>query len=216
MDDAYIDAIKNNELVVGYALGYQQTYDVRYLHGIHTLLEATSKQIIFSVLGKAGLSYDLADDMLQDAYIRLRDAVICYQWDKCPVFVTYWRTTLRNHLITNYSNQWRCRLFSECKEDKGDETELEFLENSHTPNHIASLALKELEEKITVRINSWEDEKYKALSLAILKERILQPEENRTLQKELATRFGIQPALVSHWESWLRDTITSEYLSIWI
>jgi DNA-directed RNA polymerase specialized sigma24 family protein len=212
MDASYQQTVDTNQLVVGYALGYQQTYDPRYIAGMHELLLPVTKQTAYSVVRSAGLSEDLVDDMTQDAYLRLPDAAISYNWERTPVFVSYWRTTLRNHLISKYSKQWRLsQIPDELDHSYLDDPVDKVIWDERSAFHRAHI--ERIRSLFLARIERFEgsNEKYKPLARAVLVERILCLPEEQTLQRHLAVRFGVHPIIVSNWENWMRKIILSEY-----
>lgn len=202
MSESYDNAIETNELIVGYCRGFQLTEDYRYIYGIHKLIEPTSKQVIDSVIAKAGLSTDLASDMLQDSYLRLPYAVLAFDHERVPVFITYWRRTLHNHLVQNYGKFWRHR-------DVPDSSDKLLHENPE-----AKLILEEIKAKLIIEISGWKeekDQKGKAIALRLIEGRVFQLKEDQVSQKDLALELGIAGAILSAWELWLRKKIREEY-----
>jgi len=206
VNEAYEQAVKDNELIVGYALGYQQTQDINYLRGMHELLVPTSRSVINRIIREANLALDLEPDMLQDAYLRLADAVSCYDWYKTPVFITYWRVTLRNHLIDLYRKQWRLRQLPEDYDTKAPE--------DHDGSSFMLTELEhEIREVIATATANWKSQKHLALAETILKERILKPKDEQTTHKVIAAKFQFHPGAISQWEVWMRDLIKQHLLT---
>lgn len=202
MSEAYDQAVETNKLVVGYCLGFQQTEDWRYVYGVHKLIEPTSKQVIDAVIAKAGLSPDLGQDMLQDAYLRLPYAILGWEYDRVPVFVSYWRRVLHNFLVQEYGKFWRHR-------DLPDKVEKIGCENSE-----AKSILEEIRAKLTAEVEGWMEEKdarNKKLVLMLIEKRVFVLKEDQASQKSIAEELGIAGGIVSAWESWLRQKIKDEY-----
>lgn len=202
MSEAYETAIESNELIVGYCRGFKKTEDWRYIYGIHRLLEPTSKQVIDSVIAKAGLSPDLSSDMLQESYLRLPYAVLGFDEDRVPVFISYWRRVLHNFLVQEYGKFWRHRDVPDSEDRLGIE------------NPEAKLILDEIRSKLVAEISAWpeeKDQKGKRIALRLIETRVFQLKEDQISQKDLATELGTASGILSAWESWLRKKIKEDY-----
>jgi RNA polymerase sigma factor (sigma-70 family) len=199
VDDAYQKVVEANEEIVYLACEYQDSYDSTLIIQIHDLLKPITTSEAVKLVRKAGLPMDLVDDMVQEAYIRLRWAVLAYDYSKNPTFVTFWRTTIRNHLQAEYQRQWRHNtLVSDFPEVNGHED-------------TDRLVLQELSKKYLCEFSTWPDSTLSQLAKDVLLERIIVFPEQQTPQKVLAERYGLSQSQISHWESWIRRKIVLDY-----
>lgn len=203
MSNSYSETIETNELIVGYARGFQQTENWAYVYGIHKLLIPTTRQIVKQVIAKAGLPADLEEDMIQEAYFRLPWAILAFDYERVPVFITYWQQVYRNHLVGQYQKHWRHKDIPEKAEHPARES-----------NPEAKLILEEIKEKLIAEILSWDDTQYardKKIAIRLIEARIFQLKENQISQKEIAAEFNVAGGVISAWEKWARDKIKEDF-----
>lgn len=194
MEDSYARAIETNYEVTCLVDAYQGQGDHETLLQIFNLLENVTMQEIISLLKKAGLQKDLIEDMRQDAYLKLRDACIYYNYARCPVFVTYWRQSLKNHLIKTYQQRWRH--FS-LEEERVCDTRVE----------VDTSLLDKIRETLLAEFAQWKDPRFTALGIRVLMDRVLKDQGDKVLQNELAKEFGVTQAQISNWEKWIKSRI---------
>lgn len=191
MNENYERTLEINEEVVHLVYEYQETQDPACLLKVYNLLKSVTMQEITSVLRKSGLPKDLASDMAQDAYVKLGDACLYFNYARCRVFITFWRTSLRNHLISSYQKRWRHQTLIDT--DAHQDTKVE----TDTRN------LDDLRDKLLAEFNTWANKKHVAMATKILLERILKPGDDKPSQKELAIEFSLTQSQISNWERWI-------------
>lgn len=197
MEDSYTRAIEVNDEVVCLVSDYQGKGDHETLLKIFNLLDGVTMQEIISLLKKAGLQKDLIEDMRQDAYLKLRDACIYYNYARCPVFITFWRSSLKNHLIKLYQKRWRH--FS-LEEERVCDTRVE----------IDTKPIEDLRDRLIAEFSTWKDPRFTALATRILNDRILKDRNDKTPQRLIAEEFEITQAQISNWEKWIKSRILPE------
>lgn len=202
MTDAYEEALRVNEEVVERALSFQDTEDKVVLNTllfeIHMLLEPTSKQVAYRICEKACLPADLVSDMVQDAYLRLFDAINSWDYTKNPTFLSYWRSVFHNHLITKYQSQWRHPTLDERVPDTK--------ERDSTDNFLVEEILS-----FYIRLFSTYEPWPRRLCTWILLKRILIPPDEAISQKDLAAKLGRCQSYLSQWEKWIRAKIKEDF-----
>lgn len=193
--NSYLETIEINKRVV------ELIEEGEYLHAFSLLTNVTD-QIISGVLSKAGLPCDLKPDMQQEAYIKFIEAVTYnFKPETCPVFITFWRVSLKNHLVALYSKQWRHKSIPEEYD----------VPRISAPNGIL---VQEIKDKLTERVNQWKGtphEKCIALVLDVLEHRIFCLPDDTEEQNIIAKRHGKGTTVVHNWEDWLREEIRVLY-----
>lgn len=204
----YEETVIVNERIVELVREYQKTAtEPVHLEIFNLLLPVTSKTIS-KVLSHSGLPDHLSEDMMSDAFPRLHWAILYFKEAKnptlsnfSPVFINYWKVCLRNELIRKYQGQWRHKELPENYDHAAPVV----------PNPYDALLLKEIREFVEDTIRPWKNQRQKSLVLALLEERVFRLDTEKTFQKDLASRFGIQSGVVSQWQLWLEKEIKEKF-----
>lgn len=136
----------------------------------------------------------LVEDMLQDSFIKLLEILPKWDYFRCPVFITFWRRCVRNHLLTCY--------YTKNRENNGLED-----------NRIDCVGGEELDfqkmliEEIVVYFSQYFQEG--SFLMVILKERIFASAKKK--QVDLAHQFQYSQCYVSRWENELAEMIRQEF-----
>jgi hypothetical protein len=194
-ESAYQQTVEMNKLVAGYALGYQQTEDIRYIRGMYDLLRPITEQVGRSFLSEAGLPGDLLSDIVQESFLALEMKVQFWSWDRNPVFITFWRQTFKNYLITIYQPQWRHKSVPDT------------FEQGRMDPQEAILILKDLRRALELEISTWPKLRDKLIAAAVVNQRIFKLDIDKPKQKELGEVFGLPAGIISNWEVWLKKRI---------
>lgn len=185
----------NNEVV--YLLyTYRQTEDEAILTQVFNLLQSITMQEITGLIRRASLPRDLAKDMFQEAYITLWDTSHVFKYSRNPVFITFWRRTLRNRLITLFQNTERFEVLVEDPVNRYED-----------PGPVDKDPYRNIRISLLDEWKTWKNKKHTALASEILIRRFFWDEEDRPSQKELADKYGLTQTQVSNWEKWVRDTL---------
>lgn len=193
----YDDALSLNVSIVADILCWREDASERsneLLVKIFDKLADITNQEVRRVLQKLGLSVSTVDDMKQDAFLKLRDLLPYYDIHRCPVFITFWRRCLGNHLLTLYYEQNR---------------EWELTADTQVEAVPDSTAEKFFVEELTAKY----DREFADLPifLVILQERVLATEDVKTTQASIAIRFNKTQGYISRLEKWLRETIKKDF-----
>lgn len=137
--------------------------------------------------------------MIQDSYIRLHWAIESYEPSRSPVFISYWRKVLRNHLLSKYHT-------SHLKLELSEEPAVEDVRTI-----AAKVAISEIKERFEKKFASWKEVRTAVFCSEILNKRILATEDVLVSQTALAKQFGYTQAFVSKWEVWLIQKILEEF-----
>lgn len=199
----YEETVLVNERIVELAQEYRQKEDKMLHLEIFNLLLPTTTKTISKVISNSGLPSHLSEDMLSEAFPRLHWAILYFRPQKTPVFISYWKVCLKNELIRKYGPQWRHKELPKNFDQASTDTA--------TPYNL--LLLKEIREYVESLIKDWKKLRQKELVRALLEERIFRLEPERTFQKDLAKRFGIQSGVISQWEIWCRKEIIEKFSS---
>lgn len=192
---SYEETCEINKVVVSYAIGFQQTEDIRYIWGIHDQLKNITLAEASKVANNAGLGAEILKDMLQEAFLRLPAAVTYYDWYTTPVFISYWRRVIHNHFVTLYQKEWR-------------HTHLEVDPHRRDNSANARLVLQEIEKKFLDTIATWQNQKQVSIAKEVFYTRIFTQKEDQAKQSTIAEKFSITQSQVSHYEKYLRDLIS--------
>ena len=184
---------------------YRDTRVPRDIVEAFDLLDPITSQEMTKVINRLFLSHDKRDDMLQDAFIKLKEVVEWGTWkpETNPTFVSFWRTVLRRHLLSaNHSKTRPAALVDDVA--------------SKVPGVLADINARDV---LTRLIAGMEREfkryaKDRPLAEAVFRERILTTEPIEQL--ELATRFGVTQGFISRWEIWMRQKIKADFGHLWL
>ena len=198
MSDSYEETVKVNEKVVDLILEFQDEEKEEYVYQIFALLLDVTRQEISNLLRSSGLPKDLAGDMLNDIYVWMRWPIREYDYERNPVFISFWRRVVRNHLISAYKKQWRYHVIPDSQPPQ-----------CYIPSDVG-LALEEFKTSFEDMIKDWPDWE-KEIATAIFNSRIFVLPENATAQRALALKLKYSQSYVSHWEIWLRKEIQKRF-----
>lgn len=207
MNDGYLASVEINDQLQKLLTEYWVGHDQKILVSIHDLLLPITRQEVMKVIRKCCLSRDLKDDMIQEAWLKLVEAVD-YNYDRirCPVFISFWRTSVYRHLLTKFYTPTK-----DVAKELGDHDE-PCPQNDPSD----SIYIEELRASYTEEIKNWTGI-YTAvigpMCLALLNERILVDEEHQTPQDGIARRFSRSQGYVAKWEIWLSEKIREEHIT---
>lgn len=204
MEDRYQKALELNEKIVPLVLLYQESQNPDLIKQIFDLLLDITNQTIVGVIQSKKLPSDLDSDMRADAFIKLGSSAYWFVIDRSDVFLTYWRTSLRNHLLKTYKNYCQTKELSHEPEGR------------HSTSSVNKVFIQELRDIYHKEFNSWEgkDRKNLAMVLDILDNRVLKPPHEQKSQSDLASEFGVTQSFVSRWESWLLGKIREDFQGV--
>lgn len=204
--DGYRASVDINEQVQQLLTLYYTSRDQRHLVQIHEVLLPITRQEVMKVIRKCCLSRDLRDDMVQEAWLKLQEAAD-YNYDRirCPVFITFWRTSVYRHLLTKFYTPTK-----DVAKELGDHDEPE-----PPTDPTDAIYIEELRKKYADEINGWGGYYINLIPmcLALLNERILIEEERQTPQDALARRFSRSQGYLSKWETWLALKVREEHMT---
>lgn len=196
--DKYNEAVDLNDLIVPLILSFQDTE--KGAEQVFKLLEGVTKQIIDKLVSQTGQCGPTRDDMKQEAFLKLLECMQTFRERKCPVFISFWRRALRNHLLSKFKKHK-----AELVPEPG-----EFVD--HRPDNPSARAqVSEIREVLYQWLSSWKNKKHIVLARDIIDHRILCLEEDRDLHSEIAVRNSISSGFVSQWEAWLRKLILQTF-----
>jgi DNA-directed RNA polymerase specialized sigma24 family protein len=174
---------------------YNEFSDSSKLLDIYRFLLPVTRSVIFRVLEKLHLSYDLKEDMEQDAFIKLVLAIRWFDPNRSPNLRAYWKTSLYNHLISKYySNHHKIPL------------DVEFIHVSHEPVCEREI-LGMLKEALRWDIIRWRKAEDRIIAFALLRYRLFAMPDEEKSQFELASMLNLSQGYLSHWEDWLRHRL---------
>ena len=160
------------------------------LKEVHKLLHPVTMQTIIRTLRALCLPYSEVDDMLQDAFLKLLEAVGNFRKTRTPSFISFWRVSLYRHLLSNYYCGLRPVQLPE---------DLQGVQN-HTTD---KMLVKELLERYLMEFRN------DRCLCEILRRRIF--DEYPIKQSDLADELRVTQGYISRCETWLRDKIRADY-----
>lgn len=197
----YYESVEANEKIVDLAEKFITSQDYAVLLEMFEWLLPTTRQIIERVIEKSGYNRAVFDDMVQESYLRLESACWYFEPETCPVFITFWRTTLDRHLVSHFKKEWRHSALSDSYD--AEDRNYGILTKSE---RIVRFLIR-IETKYSQEFDSWDDRSSAALAIRILRDRIC---TKRVLQSEIAKDFSLSPCQISNWETWIRKKIAAE------
>ena len=201
---SYLRTVALNQIAVENVLAHNATGDQDSLCEAFRVLKPVTRKEVRAVIFKLGLSYSSEEDMMQEAYVKFQAWVANFDYDRCPVIVTFWATSIRNHLLS------KCRKdvpFASCSFDEiQDSTET-------SAKRMDRLFIQDLLDHYKKEFATWEAGYVKLIPfvVAILEERILVGPQEQVSQKVLEKRFSVSQGYVSKWETWLYEKIREEF-----
>lgn len=200
MTSNYQQVVDLNILLLPHISTYSSTLDASILTMIWEQIATITAQEASNVCTALGLSYDQAQDMKQEAFIKLRDVLPYYDPDRCPAFTAWWRRVIRNHLLTSYGKRDR---FSELQE---------YSHPSYEPNLLKTLEIAELRDRYNRQVEAWNSSGVsKPLALAILNRIIFCLEDAKVTQAEIHKDFpSIGLTYISRMETYLLKMIRDD------
>ena len=162
----------------------------------NTVLPITKDEVLL-IVRRLNLPNDVREDMEQDAFIKLLDIVPKFDSSVCPVFTTFWRKSLGNHLLTRYKKYWRTT--APVIERTFDDTSTE-----------DNLFLDDIRESYEEKLKDQQLPVY----FGILRERVLCDKSSRTRQSDLADRFEVTQGYVSRIEQIIRKKLKHDFPGI--
>lgn len=195
-ETAVITNAKAQEIIAKWRL----TQDRELICQLHKLVEPYTLQEINRIIGKLYLSAADAQDMLQDAFIKLSDCLGYFDETRNPLFIPWWRRVIHNHLISSYFRNERS---SEIIDDLPAPPPLDMLQNT---DFIAAIR-----KKFEKRISELKEPKHRLLALDILNYHLLVPPDQAVPQDTIASSHGKAQCYVSKWVVWLRGEIRTAF-----
>lgn len=204
-NEQYEKTVLIDREVVDRIARYKLDADPNLLVEVFDFLLPITSQEVWKVVSKLRLNPDLVEDMKQDSFIKLKEAVGNFDPGTCPVFVSFWRLSLYRHLISAYYTKARV-----CEE-------VNDLVVDTTPcGGVDRIFIEELACKYHEEFNDWTPN-YQArvvpMLKAILKHRILSSDEDEIYcsQTTLASSFEVTQGYVAKWEEYFLNRMRDEY-----
>lgn len=186
---------------------YRDSGDKGILAEAFALLEPITATEAYATISRLGLrTYD-EEDLVQEAWLKFVEVSSKFDSDRCPSFISFWRTSLRNHYIKY------------CKRElpNFDPTN-DIIDNTSTydiqlpQSMILDYVAELIAEHIKFPIWDYISIPYvnaRAILLWKLAHRMLGL--IKTNQATLAKEYGATQGYISTWEIWLRDKIASAF-----
>jgi len=201
--DNYEATIELNALVVRYIVTWLETKSNKAIARMFELLKPVTLQEVYSVIKKLSLQpTNYVEDMFQDTFFKLVEALDNYDPNRNPVFITFWRRCAKNFLLSKYySSQNPVELVTD-PQDKKQQDPLDTLLIAELLDHYRA---EFVANSPTVKIKTFD------LVRAILTQRIFALPSVQVKQECLAKTFSVTQGYISRWECWLKDKIRADF-----
>lgn len=203
---AYNHAVQLNLKAVKLIADFMVTKDDKTLAELYDLMLPTTEQEVDRVIGKLHLQEsNIRDDMLQDAFLKLRDLVQWYDEKRCPVFISFWRMSVKNHLLSSYHQAHRPSLI------ESDE----ILVDSKEGKVDARVDAEALRQHYLSYVQTWYDRWPKhamvvPMLVAIINHRIFIEPDEQVPQPVLASSYAVTQGYVAKWEVYMLAKIRED------
>lgn len=202
----YEETVALNDKLVSLVKLYRENPTRETLGMIFELLYPITKQQAIAVCNKLQMPADAVDDMIQEAFFKLvKSLSYAENWntDTCPVFVTFWKTSVHRHLLTVFHK----KRFSNQLEEAEDER------SRNQQASEASIDLETIRHEFEQEILSWRQNADQIpLVLDLLHFRVLALPHELKSQESIATKHGnLSQAYVCRWERYLHQEIRKRF-----
>jgi hypothetical protein len=160
---------------------------------LHEILLPTTRNVIYNLIAKLHLGRDVAEDMEQEAFIKLTEVMVNGSFDKVRSrrFASFWRRVLGNHLLTKYYSKFTFPLIVE--PEVNDEN---FCDGRD--------AVDIIRRRMELQISTWEKQEDRDVAYAIIDHRIFATNGQELSHLDLARMFKRSLFFIGRWEAWLR------------
>lgn len=165
------------------------------LQELYFLILPISRQRIRVVISKLHLSKSSADDMEQEAFIKLQAIIDQFDIRRGQDFTAWWKRCLYNHLLSlNYSKHHKVNCIVE--PEVYDKIELDSVE-----------ILNKIKNKLEDEVNRWKSPIDKKIAKTLIEKRIFALPGKEITQRDLEKELELSQGFISLWDKWLRKKL---------
>jgi RNA polymerase sigma factor (sigma-70 family) len=193
-----MDLTLQNSTIESLTREYQETLDGEILYQLFTHLLPRTRREVYHVIADLHLSKDIAEDMTQDAFLKLREVALHFDAEKPFAIITYWRRALRNQLLSSYYSKRHKVAFP---------SEPYILEELPTGNMEVMVSVYN---SLALKVLGWRSDSDRHIALSILQRRFFPHNGDGVTQPALAMQLGVSQGFLSRWECWMREALKQE------